>query len=168
MNNPVSIPAIVPTTQHVRVRITQRDLDATRKSTINTDRTSPVCRAINRVLRNGYEATFDGMSVGILTTKDAQGAKISVPSWEVGNNVYTEWDGQGAYAFAAYRVMDGASSPFFRGVSEAAKAAHRMTRGHRKTSPVRFTVSLPSFVLKRNPDVSCSADETDDDEIIGA
>ena len=130
-------------TKHVRVRITGGDLHAFKvaraKGENITDRLNPVAKAINRTLRDGYAATFDGMSVGIVKTT------TTPRQWEIGDaDVYCE-NGSPLYR----RLTDAGGTPFFRGVSNRVQQLHKLANAKRNVTPARLTVSLPVVALKR-------------------
>jgi len=127
-------------TKHVRVRVTQADLDAFKGLSQTNHLVNPITRAINRTLRGGYVATFDGLSVGLLCE--------SVPPspYTPSSLVFVDEDG-----YNHRRLHDDSTEqkPFFRGVSERVQKLFRNAAANRKTKPARITVSLPASVLKR-------------------
>lgn len=148
-------------TTRVRVRITQRDLDKHRTTLYRTDHEGAVVDAINRVLKPGYAATFDGLSVGVLRTHDSSGDPLYPGMGEQGAHVY---DGGLAPLPSAlrykgtcgtrFRLTDDGTAPFFRGVSKRVQKIHQQNVAHRKTKPARVTISLPDCALKRTEGVT--------------
>lgn len=138
-------------TRKVRVNVTAKDLLDFRQNmgvmSYARERKNPVAAAINRTLRDGYAATFDGLSVGIICT--------STPSSMGDSHQHVEYPSDGSVTrWARLTERKGQndqfeSTAFYRGVSKPVQQLHKLCVARRAKTGGRFTLSLPEVCLKR-------------------
>lgn len=137
-------------TRHVRVRMTARDLEHFRASFASTayrrERCNPLAMAINRVLRPGFAATFDGISIGLLRTKEPLSEGFR--EHKLAYHECPPFLG-GAKAYYLRQDSGDGLTPFFRGVPAVASKHHQRAVARRAIKPLRVTVSLPELALRR-------------------